>query len=80
MRKQFPVTPGIRDPSEESLAELRKILDRRSPTPLTDAELRESARNLLGFGMALVEIARDRDLATRRQQEAVPEPQEADPE
>lgn len=80
MRKQFPVTPGIRDPSEESLAELRKILDRRSPTPLTDAELRESARNLLGFGMALVEIARDRDVAARRREEPAQENQEADPE
>lgn len=80
MRKQFPITPGVRDPSDESLAELRKILDRLSPTPLTDAQLRESARNLLGFGMTLVEIARDRDLAARRQEEAVQESQEADPE
>ncbi len=46
------------EPTPEALEELRTLLRRHTKADLTEADLRESYRNLMGYGMVAMDIAR----------------------
>jgi hypothetical protein len=60
MRRSSTISdPVIPSPTDEQLASLKEVLQPRSKTPLSDEYVRESYRNLMGFGMTLLKWKRE---------------------
>ena len=77
--------PVIPTPTDEQLARLKELLQPHSKAPLSDNDIRESYRNLMGFGMTLLKWKREqrRAEADRVQAEAgdsVPDGYRVDPD